>query len=371
MDEPAQEQNTAPPPDMAAIHKRSMQSIAIATVLISVVFFTIALPFLTALILAGICAELSRPFYRWLLKVLGGHTGLASALTLLAGVLIVILPLLVVAYLAVSQASNAIGNTAGLEKVISDDLVELTNGEFDLPIWVPFHQHLQAFEPKIAEFTSELASGIATFMVKALSHVTSGTSAFILQLFVFLYALYFFLPMKTTIFAQVLRYSGLPVKLQADMDRKIISISRATIKGTLTIGMIQGALGGLGFWLAGIDGTVFWAVVMTVLAAIPAVGATPVVVCGAIYLGFQGEMISAVALGLWGGMVVGTIDNVLRPKLVGRGAAMSDLWIFISTLGGLAVFGAVGLVLGPVVAGLFISVWEEVSGVQNASSVGD
>lgn len=368
MADPAQAENSVQG-TVAARAKCSGPFIAIAaaTVILSAIFLNIAWPFLTTLILAGICAELSRPFYQWLLKKTGGRTSVTSALTLLMGTLIVILPLMVIAYLAVAQASIAIGDTDKLEQVIEQDLGELTTGNFQLPTWFPLRDQLEVFEPKIAEFATEIASGIASFLVAALSTVTSGTSAFILRFFVFLYALFFFLPMKTSVFAQALRYSGLPEKLQADMDHKILSVSRATIKGTLTIGVIQGALGALGFWAAGIDGAVFWGVVMTVFAAIPALGATPIVVSGAIFLGFQGEATIAVALGAWGIAVVGTIDNVLRPKLVGKGAGMSDLWIFISTLGGLAAFGASGLILGPVVAGLFLVIWQAVSGIRTGN----
>lgn len=344
----------------------TVQSIAImtATFLISVAFYKVALPFVMALALAGICAELCRPFYGWLLTHTGGREAISSALTLLSGLLIVILPLTLIAYLAVSQASIAINESEHFSEVISRDFAEMKEGQFQLPDWLPYSENLKSLEPKITERASELTSQLASYFVAALSHVTSGTSSFLLQLFAFLYALFFFLPMPTSIFAKLLRYTGLPTDLQGRLDAKIISVSRATLKGTLTIGLIQGVLGGIGFAVAGINGAVFWAVVMTVLAAIPALGATPVVILGAIYLGFNGEMGPAIGLGLWGMLVVGTIDNVLRPKLVGKDAAMSDLWIFVSTLGGLAAFGAAGLVFGPVIAGLFITIWEQVSGIK-------
>ncbi|WP_299923593.1 AI-2E family transporter [uncultured Pelagimonas sp.] len=364
MTDPVADDSSTENPSLPALPTKQTIAIVTATVLISIMFIQVALPFLTALILAGICAELSKPFFQWVMVRVGQREALASTITLVTGLLIVILPTIVIATLAVSQASTAIQGTGDLAEVISEDFTALQNGEVTLPDWLPFGDDLKSVEPKIVEKASELAGGIASFLVTALKHVTSGTSTFFLQLFAFLYALFFFLPMKTSVFAQGLRYSGLPDDLQDALNSKVISVSRATIKGTLTIGMIQGALGGIGFWAAGIEGAVFWAVVMMVMAAIPALGATPVVICGAIYLGFSGEMVPAVGLGLWGVLVVGTIDNVLRPKLVGRDAAMSDLWIFVSTLGGLALFGAVGLVLGPVTAGLFITIWERASGIK-------
>jgi predicted PurR-regulated permease PerM len=137
-----------------------------------------------------------------------------------------------------------------------------------------------------------------------------------------------------------------------------MSISRATIKGTLVIGIVQGALGCIGFAVAGIEGAAFWGAVMAILSIIPGIGPALVWVPGVIYLFANGETTSAVGLTLWCALVVSTIDNVLRPTLVGRDTQMPDLMILVSTLGGLALFGAVGLIIGPVVAGLFITIWE-------------
>ncbi|TKZ21141.1 AI-2E family transporter, partial [Shimia litoralis] len=190
---------------------------------------------------------------------------------------------------------------------------------------------------------------------------TNGTARFFLSLFAFLYAMFFFLPMRTSVFSQLLSYTALEPAFQDKLNHRIISVSRATIKGSLLIGMIQGALGGMGFWLAGFEGAIFWSVIMAILAAIPAVGATPVVLGGAIFLGIEGETTKAIILAMWAVMVVGSIDNVLRPRLVGKDADMSDLWIFVSTLGGLSTFGPAGLVFGPVFAGIFITIWTELS----------
>ena len=336
-------------------------AIYIVTLLISLSFLNLAEPFLIALVLAGIFTELSRPLYLRLKHLVGGREGLASSLTLLTGLTIVILPLIVIALLAVSQASTVIDDTSDLMNVIVEDVEALKTGSLDFPDWVPFSAELEASGPQIYEKVYELTGKVASFLISSLSHITNGTASFFLGLFTFLYAMFFFLPMKRSIFDEVLSYSGLPLEMQNTFSNRIVSVSRATIKGSLVIGVIQGALGGFGFWMAGFDGAVFWAVIMAVLAAVPAVGATPVVICGAIYLLVEGQVAYGVALGLWGALVVGTIDNLLRPKLVGQEADMSDLWIFVSTLGGLAAFGASGLVIGPVIAGLFIATWEEVS----------
>lgn len=336
-------------------------SVFVAVLVISIGFLSVAQPFLIALILAGIFAELSRPLFEFMKKLTGGREAFASGLTLLAGLMMFIIPFIVIALLAVSQASAVLESSGKLMVVLAEDVEALKEGTLRYPDWLPFSERLEEAGPQIYEKVNELLGKVASFLVSSLSHVTNGTASFFLSLFTFLYALFFFLPMKRSVFETLLSYSALPADMQSRFSGRIVSVSRATIKGTLVIGVIQGALGGLGFWVAGFDGAVFWAVIMAVLAAIPAVGATPIVICGAIYLLFTGQIGTGIALGIWGGLVVGTIDNLLRPKLVGKEADMSDLWIFVSTLGGLALLGAAGLILGPVLAGLFITVWEEVA----------
>ena len=139
---------------------------------------------------------------------------------------------------------------------------------------------------------------------------------------------------------------------------RLTSVTRATIKGTLVIGIIQGALAGLGFWAAGIDGSAFWGTIMAVLSIVPGIGAALVWVPAVIYLFITGQTLAATLLLAWCAAVVGTIDNILRPTLVGKDAKMPDLLILIGTLGGLFLFGPIGFIVGPIVCGLFLTIWE-------------
>jgi predicted PurR-regulated permease PerM len=139
---------------------------------------------------------------------------------------------------------------------------------------------------------------------------------------------------------------------------KFTSVTRATLKGTMLIGVIQGTLAGVAFWVVGIEGAIFWTTVMIVLSIIPAVGAALVWVPAAILLLAQGAVWRAVGLALFCGLVVGSVDNVLRPRLVGRDTKMHDLLILFSTLGGLVLFGVSGFIVGPILAALFVTVWE-------------
>jgi predicted PurR-regulated permease PerM len=331
------------------------------TVIITVLFVDVVLPFLSAIILAAIAAALAAPVYRSLLPRFRNSPSFASIGTLLILLTAVIAPLIGIAYLAAGEAAVFTEKTVEIYEQISQGV-----DEFELPDWVPFRDEIINAWPQISSKIEELVGTLAGFLATSLSHLTKGTAIFFLNLFVFLYAMFFFLQMKRPIIQQVLSYTALPADLQITLDERIVSVSRATIKGTLLIGVLQGALGGLGFWATGIEGAVFWAVVMAIASVIPGIGAAFVVMGGAIFLGIEGAVPQAIGLALWAMLVVGIVDNVLRPILVGRDAQLHDLYILIGTLGGLAAFGPVGLVFGPVLAGLFLSVWKTMKELSEA-----
>jgi len=161
-----------------------------------------------------------------------------------------------------------------------------------------------------------------------------------------------------TILTQLLYYLPLRDEEETQMVQRFVSITRATVKGTLVIGVLQGALAGLGFWVAGIAGAVFWGTLMMVLSIVPGIGAALVWVPAVLYLLATGQVWAGTALGVWCAVVVGTIDNVLRSTLVGRDAKMPDLLILVGTLGGLYLFGPIGFMVGPIVCGLFLTAWD-------------
>ena len=141
------------------------------------------------------------------------------------------------------------------------------------------------------------------------------------------------------------------------LDR-FLSVTRATVKGTLLIGVVQGTINGIGFWVVGLPAPAFWGAVMIILSVVPAIGGALIWVPAAVWLVVTGRVGQAVVLFIVCGAVSGSVDNVLRPRLVGRDTKMPDLLILISTLGGLGFFGAVGFIVGPLVAALFLTLWE-------------
>jgi len=142
------------------------------------------------------------------------------------------------------------------------------------------------------------------------------------------------------------------------MLNRFTSVTRATLKGTLIIGILQGGLAGAAFAVVGITGSVFWGAIMAVLSVIPGIGSALVWIPASIVLAASGHVVKALGLAAFCTAVVGSVDNLLRPVLVGKDTQMHELLIFFGTLGGIIMFGIVGFIIGPIIAALFVTVWQ-------------
>jgi predicted PurR-regulated permease PerM len=176
--------------------------------------------------------------------------------------------------------------------------------------------------------------------------------------FLMLYILFFFLRDGPDLVRALVRAVPLGDRRQSRLLSKFVAVSRATIKGTLVVGIVQGTLGGLVFWAVGIPAPVVWGAVMTVFALVPAVGVGLVWGPAAVIMLALGEIVRGIVVLLVGIFVIGLIDNVLRPILVGRDTEMPDYLVLLATLGGLSTLGISGFVIGPVIAAFFLAVWE-------------
>jgi predicted PurR-regulated permease PerM len=199
---------------------------------------------------------------------------------------------------------------------------------------------------------------ISKFLINRLSSATLGTVHFILMAFVMLYTMYFFLLDGKKLIEKILYYLPLKDHDERRMLDKFTSVSRATLKGTAVIGILQGTLAGAAFAVAGIPSAVFWGALMTVLSIIPGIGSALIWAPAAAILAMSGKYLTAAALGLFCAVTVGSLDNFLRPVLVGKDTQMHELMIFFGTLGGIIMFGAVGIIVGPIIAALFTTIWD-------------
>jgi predicted PurR-regulated permease PerM len=321
---------------------------------ISIAFVAMIRAFLLTILLAAIFTGLRYPMYRWLLGRSRGRSVLAAIATLVVLLTLVIGPLLVVLG---AGANEALRVTETMRPRI-ERLVERP-GEFNRWLRVlPGYHYIEPYRAQIFIKAGELLGSTSAFMFGALSATTRATAVFVFHFVILLYTMYFFLTDGPRLLNGVLAYLPLTDADQQRMLDKFVSVTRATLKGTILIGVAQGLFGGLAFWAAGIDGAIFWGTVMTVLSIIPGVGAALVWVPAALVLITSGEVWRGIALAAFCGLVVGSIDNLLRPLLVGRDTQMHELLIFFSTLGGLLMFGLMGFIVGPILAALFVTVWE-------------
>ena len=320
---------------------------------ITLLFVAVIRQFLLAVVLAAVFAGMIYPFFDWLRIKLRGRKVPAALITLLVLILGIGLPL--AGFLAL-VATEAVQLSQGAEEWFRTQAPRVAELRTLLER-VPYGEQLLPDGEQLAGQLRELAGRAGPMLMGTLAAATRGTLVFFLHLFVLLYAIFFFLIDGPAILRQILYYMPLDAHEEEQLLERFVSVTRATLKGSLLIGVIQGAAGGVAFWVAGVPGPAFWGTVMVVLSVIPALGAALVWVPAVIYLFLIGQTGAAVGLLLWSALVVSTVDNFLRPRLVGRDARMSDLLILLSTLGGIVLFGAVGFIVGPIVAALFVTVW--------------
>lgn len=328
--------------------------------LLSVTFGLVVAPFFAAILWAVIAAILFMPLNRRLLRRMPGRPNGAALLTLLLIVAMVIAPSIVLALALLQEATDFYG-------LIHSGAINF-NGLF---------QHLQAALPDWAttalrrlgltdvdSVTDRLGTGIADglrTLATQLLQIGQGAFSFIVALGVMLYLTFFLLRDGEKLSEKLIEATPLRASQREALFHQFVVVIRATIKGSIVVAIVQGLIGGIIFWLIDIRGAILWGVLMGAFSLLPAVGTGIVWVPVAIYLLVTGAIWKALILIFCGLFVIGMVDNVLRPILVGRETRIPDYVVLISTLGGLDLFGFNGLIVGPVVAALFIAIWNIVT----------
>ena len=327
--------------------------LAILVAAITVGFLVVMRHFLITLMLAAIFTVIIYPGYRWTLRLCRGRRHVAAGIYVTVVALLVVIP--AIAFLSV-LVSQGIQVSAGAGSMIQN---QVAAGHWNERLSaIPFLDRLLPYQDQILGKAAELASAVGRFVVSKLTDLTRGTVTVIVQIVLMFYAMYFFLMDGPDLLRVTTEYLPLSPQERTRVSGRFVAVSVATIKGTVVIGLIQGTLGGIGFWVAGIPGSAFWGAIMVVLAAIPGVGTPLVWVPALAYLFLQGKITTAIIFALYFILVVGLVDNVLRPRLVGKGSQMNELLVLLSTLGGLMAFGLAGFIIGPVIAALFVTLWE-------------
>lgn len=318
-------------------------------------FFGLLQDFLLPVFWAAVLATLFFPIHRRVVDRLNGRANVAAMVSLLAIIFVVILPLFFVG-LAVSRESIALYNRIASGEIDPQELIRLVEGW--IPIATDYAEQFGVDVAGVRENLSQAAVQTSQFLASRAIDIGQNAVRFTVLLSLMLYVLFFFLRDGERILQAIFRAIPLDDHLEQKLFSKFADVARATIKGTLIVGVVQGSLGGLLFWVLGLPLPVFWGVIMTVLSFLPAVGSGLVWAPAAIILMASGELVKGIILIAAGVLLIGLVDNVLRPILVGRDTRIPDYLILLSTLGGLTVFGLSGFVIGPVIAALFLTVWQ-------------
>jgi predicted PurR-regulated permease PerM len=323
---------------------------------VSVVFAWILWPLAGALLWAIIVAILFAPVQRRLVQSMRQRRNLAALTTLAVIVVIVILPVTLITASLLEEASGV------FRKIQSGDLnlgLYFQRIFEAAPAWAT--RLLDRFGLTDLAAVQERLSGTlvraSQFLAARAVDIGQNTFDFIVSLFVMLYLLFFLLRDGDGIVARIRDAMPLRGEMQRDLAAKFTTVVRATIKGGVVVALVQGALGGLIFGMLGIHAAVLWGVLMTFLSLLPAVGAGLVWVPVAIWLLATGAVWQGIVLIAFGVLVIGLVDNLARPILVGKDTRLPDYLILISTVGGLAIFGINGFVIGPLIAAMFVAVW--------------
>ena len=331
------------------------------TLLWLVVAFTVAFawvlwPVAGAVLWALFLAIVFWPMHQRCRRLIRHKPSLAALLTLLSIVVIVILPLTLVAVSVVQEASVMFQKTRSGELQPGQYLQQVLDA---LPAWA--QSILQRFGvsdiPALGRRVGDLLSRSSQFITTTLLGFGQNTLNFVVSFFIMLYVLFFLLRDGSALSAQIERSIPLQQQQARELLKQFVAVVRATVKGNVVVALIQGALGGLAFWVLDVPGAVLWGAFMALLSLLPAVGAALVWGPVALYKLFTGDLVGGIGLAAWGVLVIGLVDNVLRPVLVGRETRLPDYVVLVATVGGIGLFGLNGFVIGPVIAAMFIACW--------------
>jgi predicted PurR-regulated permease PerM len=326
-------------------------------VAVSVAFAWILWPFYGAVLWATILAIVFAPVCRRLAKSMGQRRNLAALATVAIIVAIVILPATLITASLVQEVSGLYERFRSGELNLARNFQQVLD---TLPAWVTGLldrfglTDLATVQQRLADILLRGSQFLAT---KAIN-IGQTTFEVIISLFIMLYLLFFLLRDGEELVRTIKEAIPLGAEHQRAVFSKFATVIRATVKGTIVIAILQGALGGLIFWFLEIRAALLWGVLMAFLSLLPAVGAALVWVPVAVYFLVTGAVWEGLVLIAYGALVISLVDNLVRPILVGADTKMPDYVVLISTLGGLEVLGMNGIVLGPVIAAMFMVVWD-------------
>ena len=325
--------------------------------LVSLAFFWVLWPFYGAVFWGAILAILFNVLFLYLLEKLTPRRTLAALLTVLIILVLVILPIGLISALLVQESASVYQRVQSGDLSFSRYFQQVYSA---LPAWVTAVLDRSGLNSLglIQERLSASLTRASQFIATQALNIGQNAFDFLVNFFIMLYLLFFFLRDGAALTWRIRDAIPLEMQIKRSLFGKFTTVIRATVKGNIVVALLQGALGGLIFWFLGIHAPVLWGTLMAFLSLLPAVGAALVWLPVVIYFLATGAIWQGVVLLAFGVLVIGLVDNILRPVLVGKDTKMPDYVVLVSTLGGMALFGLNGFVIGPVIAAMFIAAWD-------------
>ncbi|RZT56714.1 putative PurR-regulated permease PerM [Sphingomonas sp. BK036] len=325
--------------------------------IITIAFGAVVSSFAAALLWSALAAILFQPLYQRLLARHPGKRNLAASLAMLIIFIAVVVPTLVIASMMIDQATSVYSSMQGGQINFSAYFKQIHDALPDRLQMLVDKSGIDSFERLQTRVSDALGNSVRTIAGQALS-IGRNAFAFLLAFGIALYVTFFLLRDGDRIGPALCRSLPLEPSVTQRLVDKFVAVVRATIKGSVIVGLVQGGLGAITFWLVGVPAALLWGLLMALTSLLPALGPAIVWVPVAVYLLATGAIWQGIAVVVSGVVVIGLADNILRPILVGRDTGIPDFVVLVTTLGGIELCGLSGIVVGPVVAALFLAGWQ-------------
>ncbi len=331
----------------------------ICTLLILYVAYLLVRPFLMPIFLAVVVVVMGWPIHQVVLRLVGHQRqALAAAISVVLFALIIVVPLYFILGVITSQALdladtvNRMINSGELQKSVQQGMGLLN------PLLERVQDVLHLEKTDLLTQIGKFLGRVSNFLYANLAGLVKGVTNLVIDFFLMLIVAFYLLIDGRHAVDRLLALSPMPVSLNNQIKDEVLSTMRATLTGTVVLALLQGFLGGLGFWIFGVPNSPFWGTLMVFASVVPIVGTATVWVPGGVFLLLTGHTGPAIGMMIWCLVAALVCDNFLRPKLIGGLGGLHPLLVFFSVLGGLLLFGVIGLVLGPMVLALLLSLLE-------------
>ena len=318
-------------------------------IVLSIAILYLVGPFFYPVFWAAVIAIMFYPHYNWLNNFLR-MPGLSATIMLVVVTVTLFLPLILIGTFIVNESLDLYNN------LNQGNLTQNVQGISSFLEHTPLAPYLDTIKTEWPKYAADITGKINGYVFASIKEVTQNSLEFFLMFFIMLYTLFYFFKDGEKILLRLMHLSPLGDTYEKMLYERFTSTARATLKGTLVVGLVQGLLGGILFWITGIPAAFIWGLIMAIMSLVPAFGTAVIWLPAGLVMLALGNTWQGITILLVGGFVIGLVDNIIRPPLVGKDTQMHPLLVLFSTLGGIALFGISGFIIGPVIASLYLAI---------------